>query len=75
MKGRNLLAMLVNNWPAKILSVVAAIILFLSYRIGTLEERYFTVPLQIRVNESYMPSSPYPRTKNNKGYQKKQRVR
>ena len=49
-----------RNWPAKIISVAAAIILFLFYRATSLEERFFSVPLEIRINESYAVSSTVP---------------
>lgn len=49
-----------RNWPAKIISVAAAIILFLFYRATSLEERFFSVPLDIRINESYAVSSTLP---------------
>lgn len=46
-----------RNWPAKIISVAAAIILFLFYRATNLEERFFSVPLDIIINESYAVTS------------------
>ena len=49
-----------RNWPAKILSVVAAVILFLFYQATNLEERFFSVPLDIIINESYAVSSSVP---------------
>ncbi|MDC7227407.1 MAG: CdaR family protein [Spirochaetales bacterium] len=49
-----------RNWPAKIISVVAAIILFLFYRATSLEERFFSVPLNIIINESYALTSTVP---------------
>jgi YbbR domain-containing protein len=39
-----------EKWPAKVLSLVAAIILFIFHGINTLETRYFPVPLQIETN-------------------------
>ena len=49
-----------RNWPAKIISLVAAIILFLFYRATNLEERFFSVPLNIILNESYAVTSSVP---------------
>ena len=49
-----------RNWPAKVLSVVAAIILFLFYQATSLEERFFSVPLELIINESYAVSSSVP---------------
>ncbi|MBI9098488.1 MAG: hypothetical protein JEY91_08410 [Spirochaetaceae bacterium] len=45
---------LMDNWPVKILSLFAGIILFALYRINTLEERFFTVPLQIQINDNFV---------------------
>ena len=49
-----------RNWPAKIISVAAAVILFLFYRATSLEERFFSVPLNIIINESFAVSSSVP---------------
>ncbi|MDC7126402.1 MAG: CdaR family protein [Spirochaetales bacterium] len=49
-----------RNWPAKIISVAFAILLFLFYRAASLEERFFSVPLDIRINESYAIASEVP---------------
>lgn len=49
-----------RNWPAKILSVVAAVVLFLFYQAINLEERFFSVPLNVIINESYAISSSVP---------------
>ena len=54
MNSREILQRITSNWPAKILSVVAAIILYLSYRIGTLEERFFSVPLSVITYEGFV---------------------
>jgi YbbR domain-containing protein len=51
-----------DNWPIKILSVVVAILLFLFHRIGMLEERFFSVPLEVQVNERLIPAESYPNT-------------
>ena len=49
-----------RNWPAKIISLVAAVILFLFYRATNLEERFFSVPLNLILNESYAVTSTVP---------------
>jgi hypothetical protein len=49
-----------HNWPVKILAIAAAILLSQFYRNSTLEERYFSVPLKLMVDENYTPSTPYP---------------
>ncbi len=44
---------LIDHWPIKILSIAAAVALAQLYKINTLEERFFTVPLEIRIDENY----------------------
>ncbi|MEW5815575.1 MAG: CdaR family protein [Spirochaetota bacterium] len=61
MKAREFFEGLVSNWPVKVLSLAGAIILFLFYRMSTLEERFFTVPLEISINSNYIPASSYQR--------------
>jgi hypothetical protein len=56
-----LFAKAVENWPAKVLSIGLAIILFIFYRISMLEERFFSVPLNIEHLNNLMPSGFYPR--------------
>ncbi len=51
-----------HNWPIKILSIAAAVLLFLFNQMATLEERFLSVPLEIRTNEQYIPAENYPRT-------------
>jgi hypothetical protein len=49
---RKFAARLFADWPAKVLSFAAALLLFFSYRLNRLEERYFSVPLELRVDRS-----------------------
>ncbi|MCL2007620.1 MAG: CdaR family protein [Treponema sp.] len=51
----------INNWPAKILSLTLAIIIFVFHRMVTLEERFFSSPLIIENLDGMIPSSYYPR--------------
>jgi len=53
---------LLANWPAKVLSLAAALLLFSFYRLNRLEDRYISVPLSVSMNDEYVPSSQYPRT-------------
>jgi YbbR domain-containing protein len=62
LKNKRLVERLTNNWPAKILSIVAAILLFLFYRISTLQDRYLSVPLHVITNDAFVPSTPIPQT-------------
>ncbi len=60
MRTREILEKLIENWPAKVLSLAAAVVLFLFFRTVTLEERFFNVPLELSVPENYLPASPIP---------------
>ncbi|MFW5711520.1 MAG: YbbR-like domain-containing protein [Spirochaetota bacterium] len=51
-----------HNWPIKILSIAAAVLLFLFNQTATLEERFLSVPLEIRTAEQLIPAENYPRT-------------
>jgi len=51
----------IRNWPAKVLSLALAIILFIFHRIITLETRFFSVPITIENLNAMVPSSSYPR--------------
>jgi YbbR domain-containing protein len=59
LNGKKLLAKAVENWPAKMLSIALAIVLFVFHRIGTLEERFFSIPLDVEVQGNLIPSSSY----------------
>ncbi|MDA3947614.1 MAG: CdaR family protein [Spirochaeta sp.] len=61
MQIRNAFSRIVRNWPAKILSLAAAILLLVYHDISRLEERFVTVPLQLELNEELVPASSYPR--------------
>lgn len=49
-----------KNWPAKIVCLTLAILLFLFYRMSTLEQRYFSVPLVVETNGDLVPATTYP---------------
>lgn len=61
MNSKKLLARAVENWPAKVLSIALAMVLFVFHRMSNLEERFFSTPLQITVREDMVPASSYPR--------------
>lgn len=54
MLNRSFFLRLIDNWPVKILCLFAAIVLFALYRINTLEERFFTIPLEIQINNNFV---------------------
>jgi len=58
---KRLIAGITGNWPAKVLSLGLAIIVFIFHRMSRLEERFISVPLRIEHLTSLMPSSAYPR--------------
>ena len=51
---------LFRNWPAKVLSLALALLLLVFHDITRLEERFITVPLEVRLAETLVPASPYP---------------
>lgn len=59
MDYRKLLLKIAENWPAKVLSIAFAIVLFVFHRTSTMAERFFSVPLKVETEGSYTPSSPY----------------
>lgn len=61
MTVKNLTDKILENWPAKIVCFTLALLLFLFYRMSTLEQRYLTVPLVIETNGDLVPASSYPR--------------
>lgn len=53
---------LIRNWPVKIISVAAAVLLFLFNQMATLEERFLSVPLHMEMAEQFIPAETYPKT-------------
>ena len=51
---------LIQNWPAKVLSIVAAIFIFAFHRMSDLEDRFFTVPLHVDIAGNLLPGTVYP---------------
>jgi hypothetical protein len=60
--NKGLAKRMLANWPAKVLSLAAALLLFFFYRLNRLEDRYVSVPLSVSMNDEYVPSSQYPRS-------------
>jgi YbbR domain-containing protein len=61
MTFKNLTDKILENWPAKIICLTLAVLLFLFYRMSALDQRFFSVPLVIETNGDLVPASPYPR--------------
>lgn len=62
MTVKNITEKLLENWPAKIVCLALALLLFMFYRMSTLEQRVFSVPLRIQTNGDIVPAASYPRT-------------
>jgi YbbR domain-containing protein len=54
LKARTLLEKLFANWIVKILSISVAVVLFLFQRLSSMEERFFSVPLQYTVDAGFI---------------------
>ncbi|MCL2601942.1 MAG: CdaR family protein [Treponema sp.] len=61
MNIRTIASQAVENWPAKVLSIALAIMLFVFHRMSALEERFFSIPLSIDRNGPLVPSASFPR--------------
>jgi len=62
LKSRRFVETFISNWPAKIISLAAAALLFLFYRVNTMDERFFSVPLQVDPPAGLAISKPYPKS-------------
>jgi len=51
---------MMQNWPAKVLSIAIALVLFTFHRLNTLSTRPLSVPLTIETNSMLTPASAYP---------------
>ena len=60
MIDRNFLFRIVENWPAKVLSVALALILFVFHRMSTMATRPLSVPLVVETSSTLVPASAYP---------------
>jgi len=50
---------ILEKWPIKALSLIAAIILAVFHRMGTLETRSISIPLSVEANNQFIPSSSF----------------
>ncbi len=60
--NNSVLERITHNWPAKVLSIAAAFLLFFFTNISQLEERYVTVPLDVQLDSNMALSSAAPST-------------
>ena len=56
MNRSQFLAKVIERWPVKVLSLAAAILISIFYRMNTLETRFFTVPLNIEESHTMLPA-------------------
>ena len=61
MNVRKLILWLAENWPAKVLSIALALILFVFHEMSTLTTRNMIVPLTVESNSALAPAGDYPR--------------
>jgi YbbR domain-containing protein len=47
---------ILEKWPVKVISLIAAIIITVFYRLSTLETRSFSSPLKVEANSLFIPS-------------------
>ncbi len=53
---------LLENWPAKVISLVVAIFIMFLYNLTRLDQRVITVSLNISQGRSFVPATEYPKT-------------
>jgi hypothetical protein len=58
---RKIILGLAENWPAKVLSVALALILFVFHEMNTLTTRTIIIPLAVETNSLLAPGSAYPK--------------
>jgi len=54
-----LLSKITEKWPAKVISLLIALVIAVFYRMNTLERRTFIVPLTVIGNEAFIPVSSF----------------
>jgi len=59
MNRAKLLSKIIEKWPVKVLSVAAAILIFIFYRMNNLETRFFTSPIIIISSETLIPANSF----------------
>jgi len=60
LNSAKIIAKITEKWPVKVLSLAAAIIISVFYRMNNLETRFFTVPLIIQSSETLIPAASFP---------------
>ena len=60
MNIRKIMLHVIKNWPAKVLSLVLAIILFVFHQMNTMETKFFLSSLKIENMSGLTPANLYP---------------
>ena len=60
MNNKELFFKIIENWPAKVLSIALALILFTFNRLNTLTTRLLSVPLKVETSSMMIAASAYP---------------
>ena len=60
MDAKKILQKIIHNWPAKVLSIALALIIFMFHRMSTTTTRVISVPLAIETSATLVPASSYP---------------
>jgi YbbR domain-containing protein len=60
MKQNRFLQWVVFEWPAKVISLLAAVLLFFFVQMIMVDQRSFMVPLHVETQEAFYVSSTYP---------------
>ncbi|MCX8012849.1 MAG: hypothetical protein N3A02_00990, partial [Rectinema sp.] len=53
---------LLENWPAKVISLMLAIFIMFLYNLTRLDQRLITIPLTVTLGRTFVPSTEYPKT-------------
>lgn len=59
-KNNRFLSVIINEWHLKIAALVCAVFTYFFYDMISLEERYLTIPLEIKMSDTMVPSEAYP---------------
>jgi len=60
LKIKKAFEILIRNWPAKIMSIALAVLLFYFYKINTTEVRYINIPLNVTLNSGFIAAELHP---------------
>jgi len=54
--NKNFIMSLISNWPAKVLSIVAAVLLFIVQDKNNMSTLRFDIPLEVKMNNNFVPT-------------------